>query len=300
MHQALTLCLQIGIDPVEVKVQFNASPSANETQGDHPGRYHLPTAPEVALLMPRHIPVGSKRQIVCDMRNSSRSRLTFIPDHHQCYFPFMYSVLAPYGTNGWTHEMRSNDAGRMKITLPRWVRWQIMTRPTQFNHIVHSRKLFQQFLVDHWAIKETSALNWMKFNQHTIRADVYSGVQRSIAEGTVASSGATVLAKSFTGGERWYSNAFMDAMAICRVKGKPDLFLTKTLDVNCPEVRALLRDGESPYDRPDILVRVFELKRNKFMKLILGEGGRAGIFGKVKAHVAVVEFQKRGEKFDLI
>ena len=73
VHQALTLCLQIGIDPVEVKVQFNASPSANETQGDHPGRYHLTTAPEVALLMPRHIPVGSTRQIVCDMRNSSNS-----------------------------------------------------------------------------------------------------------------------------------------------------------------------------------------------------------------------------------
>ena len=51
-----------------------------------------------------------------------------------------------------------------------------------------------------WAIKETLLLNWMKFNQKTIRADVYSGVQRSIAEGRVASSGATVLAKSFTGG----------------------------------------------------------------------------------------------------
>ena len=195
--------------------------------------------------------------------------------------------------------MKSNAASRMKITLPRWVRWQVMTRPTQFNHVVHSRKLFQQFLVDHWAIKETSALNWMKFNQKTICADVYSGVQRSIAEGAVASSGATVLAKSFTGGERWYSNAFRDAMAIVRVKGKPSLFITMTLDVNCPEVRALLRDGESPYDRPDILVRVFELKRNKFMKMVLGEKGRPGIFGRVKAHVAVVEFQKRGKKFDL-
>ena len=126
------------------------------------------------------------------MSNSPSSWLTFIPDRHQCYFPFMYSVLAPFGTNRWTHKMRSNEAGRMKTTLPRWVRWQFMTRPMQFNHIVHSRKLFQQFLVDHWAIKETWALNWMKFNQKTIRADVYLGVQRFIAKGTVASSGAMV------------------------------------------------------------------------------------------------------------
>ena len=81
-------------------------------------------------------------------------------------------------------------------------------------------------------------------------------------------------------------------MAISRVKGKPSLFITKTLNVKCPEVQALLREGENPYDRPDVLVCVFELKRNKFMKLILGEKGVPGIFGKVVAHVAVVEFQK--------
>ena len=149
-------------------------------------------------------------------------------------------------------------------------------------------------MVDMWAIKEMAELNWMKNNQTTIRADVYSGVKKSIAEGTVESSGATVLAKSFTGGERWYSNAYMDSMAISRVKGKPALFITKTLDVNCPEVQALLGDGENPYDRPDILVRVFEIKRNKFMKLVVGENGAPGIFGKCIAYVAVVEFQKRG------
>ena len=175
-----------------------------------------------------------------------------------------------------------------------WIRWHIMTRPDRFNHIIHSGKLFQQFLVDMWAIKEMESLNWMKNNQNTIRADVYSGVKKSIAEGTIESSGTTVLAKTFTGGQRWYSNAFHDSMAIARVKGKPALFLTKTLDVKCPEVQALLTDGENPYDRPDILVRVFEIKRNEFMKLIVGENGAPGIFGKVIAYVAVVEFQKRG------
>ena len=155
-------------------MQFNATPSANERLGEHPGRYHLPSAPEVALLMPRHVQTGSKRQIVCDMRDSLSSQLTFIPDYHQCYFPFMYAVLSPYGTNGWTIEMRSKGTENKKITLPIWVRWHVMTRPTHFNHIVHSRKLYQQFLVDMWAIKETAALNWMKYNQKKIRADTYS------------------------------------------------------------------------------------------------------------------------------
>ena len=50
-------------------------------------------------------------------------------------------------------------------------------------------------------------------------------------------------------------------MAIVRaIKGKPDFFITMTLNVNCPEIKALLRPEQSPYDRPDILCRVFELK----------------------------------------
>ena len=151
-------CTQAGMDPDNLQVQFNASPSANERLGDHPGWYHLPSAPELALLMPRHVKTGSKRQIVCDMSNSTSSQLTIIPDHHQCYLPFMYAVLCPYGTNGWNIEMRSKGVGNNKVTLPMWVRWHAMTRPTHYNHIVHSRKLYQQFLVDMWAIKENSAL----------------------------------------------------------------------------------------------------------------------------------------------
>ena len=201
--------------------------------------------------MPQHVQTGSKRQIVCDMRDTLNSWLTFIPDHHQCYFPFVYSVLSPYGTNRWSIELKSKGSENKKNTLPIWIRWQVMTRSTHFNHIVHSRKLFQQFLVDMWAIKETSVLTWMKYNQKTIGADAYSGVQQSIAEGRVAGSGATVLAKSFTRGQRWYNNAFKDSMAISRVKGKHRLFITKMLNIECPEVLALLCEGESPYDRPD-------------------------------------------------
>ena len=170
-----------------------------------------------------------------------------------------------------------------------------MTRPTHFNHIVHSRKLYQQFVVDMWAIKKTAALNWMKYNQKKIQADTYSGLQQSIAEGRVPDSGATILAKSFTGGQRWYNNAFKNSMAISCIHGKPSLFITMILDVKCPEVLDLLQEEENPYDRPDLLIRIFELKRNKFMKMIISKNGSPGIFEEVVAHVAVVEFKKRGE-----
>lgn len=284
----------IDLDPEDVQIEFSALPSDNE-QGDHPKRKILPSAPEVAVLLPRHISIGARRNIVCNYRNPANSNhLAFFPDTHQCYFPFMYILLSVYGTNGWTYQTKSTHDNK-KVELAPYFRYHTMTRPTHFNHIVQSRGLFQQFCVDYWAINEHRKLEWFRCNQKQIRADVYKGVQQSIAEGRVPTSGSTVLASSFTGGDRWYRNAYQDAMAIVRAKGKPDFFITMTLDVNCPEIKALLRPGQSPYDRPDILCRVFEVKRNKLMKMLIGENGNPGIYGKLKAHLAVVEFQKRGK-----
>ena len=36
--------------------------------------------------------------------------------------------------------------------------------------------LFQEFVVDAWASVEQSTLNWVRFHQKELRADVYSGI----------------------------------------------------------------------------------------------------------------------------
>ena len=77
----------------------------------------------------------------------------------------------------------------------------------------------------------------MKNHQKIIRADLYNRVEDDIHTGDVETSGASILAASFTGGNRWYSKGYKNAMAIVRAKGKPDLFITMTLDVNCQEVK---------------------------------------------------------------
>ncbi|KAK1694682.1 hypothetical protein QYE76_011379 [Lolium multiflorum] len=77
----------------------------------------------------------------------------------------------------------------------------------------------------------------------------------------------------------------MDAMALVRKYGKPDIFLTMTCNPNWDEINRELYPGQTPQDRPDLVVRVFRAKLEELQKDILG---------KVKAHVYVVEFQKRG------
>ncbi|TKR70682.1 hypothetical protein L596_022674 [Steinernema carpocapsae] len=79
-------------------------------------------------------------------------------------------------------------------------------------------------------------------------------------------------------------------MAIVTEFGAPDLFITFTCNPKWPEIVSNLKPGQSPCDRPDLVVKVFQLKLKEFMDDIL----KKQVLGKVKAFVRVIEFQKRG------
>lgn len=66
---------------------------------------------------------------------------------------------------------------------------------------------------------------------------------------------------SFTGGPRYKTQHYLDAMATCKYYGFPDLFITITCNPAWPEVtRYLEKYNLKPEDRPDICCRVFKLK----------------------------------------
>jgi len=43
--------------------------------------------------------------------------------------------------------------------------------------LFYSGKLFQQFVVDAWANCEQRRLNWARTHQHTLRSELYQGLQ---------------------------------------------------------------------------------------------------------------------------
>jgi hypothetical protein len=83
---------------------------------------------------------------------------------------------------------------------------------------------------------------------------------------------------------------YMDAMALVRKFGKPDIFLTMTCNPNWDEIEDELYPGQTPQDRPDVVTRVFRAKLEELKRRLLDYD----ILGKVRAYVYVVEFQKRG------
>jgi hypothetical protein len=58
---------------------------------------------------------------------------------------------------------------------------------------------------------------------------------------------------------------YKNAMALVRKFGKPTFFITFTLDTQCKEIQDELKTGQSPYDRPDLLARVFNAKMKALM-----------------------------------
>ena len=72
-------------------------------------------------------------------------------------------------------------------------------------------------------------------------------------------------------------NLYLDAMAICRHFGFPDLFITFTCNPKWPEItRSIQKRGLKSDDRPEIICRIFKMKLDALMndltkKNILGK-----------------------------
>ncbi|XP_073144594.1 uncharacterized protein [Henckelia pumila] len=83
---------------------------------------------------------------------------------------------------------------------------------------------------------------------------------------------------------------YLDAMALVRKFGKPDLFITMTCNPEWKEIKDNLKGNQRAQDRPDLTSRVFRAKVQNLKKEIT----QKSLFGEVCAYVYVVEFQKRG------
>ena len=81
---------------------------------------------------------------------------------------------------------------------------------------------------------------------------------------------------------------FQDSMAIARYFKRIDLFITMMANPHWPEVQRELFPGQDPSDRPDLIARVFRLKKEALLHDIM----KNGIFGWPVAKIYTIKFQK--------
>ncbi|XP_052206923.1 uncharacterized protein LOC127811252 [Diospyros lotus] len=261
-------------------------------------RYNLPSAEEVAGLVPGDFETAlGERDIVVETRSGLLKRINEL---NPSYLGLQYPLLFVYGQDGYREDVqlknsRSGSSGaRKKLSMREFFSYRLQERDCESPHILFSRKLFQQFLVDAYTMVETSRLNYVRTHQKQLRCDIYNGLADALLRGETNLSTQrkrVVLPSTFTGGARYMIQNYQDAMAICRWVGYPDLFITFTCNPKWPEVIRFLENRSlKSEDRPDILCRIFKVKLDHLMKDLR----QNKVFGTVRAVVYTIEFQKRG------
>ena len=212
-------------------------------------------------------------------------------------------LLFPYGTNGWHRDLYHrappgtsphSNWHPPRISQTEFSAYRLHTREQEYPTIHRGGRLFQQYIIDMWASTDQTCLSFLRFNQGKLRAALYSGLEDMIRNDDDVDLHAlgkrTVLPSSYIGGPRSMQQRYQDAMAMARYFKNIDLFITMTTNPDWIEIKRELLPGQSSYDRPDLVARVFKLKKDELIDDIC----KRKIFGAVSAYVHVIEFQKRG------
>ncbi|KAG5539463.1 hypothetical protein RHGRI_019865 [Rhododendron griersonianum] len=289
-RQAHAILDQLGVAGQTLPAHLHYSSSKDRR------RYNLPTADEIAIVIPGD---GTKacgmRDIILHLRGDNQ--LMQINECHPAYLPLHYVLLFPRGELGWAPDMKQWDVKNNRPTEERLTQMEfyshrLFERDTEYSTILRGCKLFQEFLVDAWAATEQNRLTYYKLNQSRLRTSLYHDLADIGPDGLNPDQigQRMVLPSSFTGGPRHMFEIFQDSMAITRYNHHPDIFLTMTANPKWPEISSALLPHQTAVDRPDLVARVFELKRKALMKEI----DKNKVFGQKVAHVYTIEFQKRG------
>ncbi|XP_031101943.1 uncharacterized protein LOC116005845 [Ipomoea triloba] len=260
--------------------------------------YNLPIASEVAALVVGDLdPSLGHRDILVETKAGALKRINEL---NPAYLPLQYPILFPYGEDGYREDIQFNitknegSGGRVRVSQREFFAYKIHDRFNEVSTMLYAKRLFQQFLVDAYTMVESSRLLYIRNNQKALRCEAYKGLSDALTRGEVDTSNQgkrIILPSSFTCGARYMIQNYQDAMAICRHKGYPNLFITFTCNPKWPEIQRYMKKCNlNAEDRPDIVCRVFQMKLDSLVKEI-----RTGnLFGVVTAVVYTIEFQKRG------
>ncbi|KIL54493.1 hypothetical protein M378DRAFT_1055673 [Amanita muscaria Koide BX008] len=263
-------------------------------------RYNLPTAEEVAVLMPNGNQQATTRDVILFYRGGPLRR---IAETNPAYQPLHYVLLFPRGEHGWHPQIPLSQPdgepvvignANEKVTQMEYYAYRFHQHTNESNHIFLGRTLFQKYAVDAWSQIEQSRANFIRHNQDKLRVELYRGLVDAVNRNDHANldqlGRRVILPSSFVGGSRYMYQLYQDSLALARYFGKPDYFFTVTANPQWPEICNALLPQQQAKDRPDLVTRVFREK----IRMLLEDLKKGGALGKHVGHVYTIEFQKRG------
>ncbi|CAN1799648.1 ATP-dependent DNA helicase PIF1 [Linum perenne] len=178
--------------------------------------YDLPAVDELAILVVDETGgVTHQPDVMVQHLSNEMERVSF---YHPSLMALQYPILFPYGEDGWhpTIMLRNTNNPTNCVSQCDYYAYRIQTRLQESSTLLISGRLFQQYVVNAYALVEAERLDWIQNNQTKLRKHYFHGLTGKHI----------ILASSHTGSPRYKYENFQDAVAICRTLGYPDLFIT--------------------------------------------------------------------------
>ncbi|XP_059168222.1 uncharacterized protein LOC131950184 [Physella acuta] len=284
--RSLTLAKEQIKDIPEARIVID--PNRRPSQ-EHERRFNAQAANEVAVILENNnSPEVTSRHVVLKQKGG---KVQIISESHRSYDCLQYVIFFPWGEDGWHSQLQLTN--QKKLTAMRYYSFRIQNHEHEFNHILRGGRLFQQYLVDMAAKMEGERLNFIRTNQVSLRSSTYKGLTDALNDNDDLQNigKRVILSSTFVGGPRYMMERCQDAMMYIRKYGNASFFITMTCNPDWPEIQENLFLNQKPYDRPDLIARVFELKRKLFLKYLTGPDG---LLGRCIAFIISTEYQKRG------
>ncbi|KAF6165386.1 hypothetical protein GIB67_018830 [Kingdonia uniflora] len=158
--------------------------------------------------------------------------------------------------------------------------YRLFQRLIEYSAILRSGKLFLRIYGRFLGCDREKLYKIRYKYQGKLRSELYGDLKDLVGVGLNSKDVGKrlILPSSFIGGPRHMLEIFQDSMAITRHNNHQYIFLTMTANPN-----------QIATERPDLVARVFKLKRRALMREIK----KGKVFGPVVAYVYTIEFQKR-------
>jgi len=227
--------------------------------------------------------VINPRSIIIQRHGQNQPHFVNILSRH--YEPLHYVLLFPHADIGWGLDHVPDIPS---LTQIQWYRSRLLANDDDRFSIFG--RLSAEYVVDMYSRTEEQRLFYIaKERRHHVNEISEAGQHHEEEEGQGNDADPGIkLPASFLGSRAWTSDQTADAMALGRKYGKPTFFCTMTFNPDWPEVRECLLPGQTAFDVPVIVARVFKSRLEKVLQVL------RTCFGSKKYMIKVIEFQKRG------
>jgi hypothetical protein len=193
-----------GTDLPEIQLVFSKNVELD------PRCYELPRSTEIAVVF---VP-GADNDIpeTLFVVRPAGKELEILKTTNPMVDPMVYPLFFPFGTFGWDFKLKQSINSEKRLTRAEHTSFRLFTRKEDFNIIQKGRDLFQQFCADLSVRILKDRLDFVRFNQKKIMAELYKNVEERMKKQSTETGlpigKKIILPSSITGTPRWEAEQF--------------------------------------------------------------------------------------------